>query len=129
MKNLIPLSILLLLLSYFATAQNTVKISKEGEKALDLVAKLPEVINADNYVKKVTNGKRHLFSYLASEPNKDEPYYLVKVAEDNGSAYYTHFIFYVQPKTYQIFYMDTVADQLIPEKQCRKNLMNSYKIK
>jgi len=96
---------------------------------LNLVAKLPEVINADNYVKKVTNGKRHLFSYVASEPNKDEPYYFVKVAEDNGSAYHTHFIFYVQPKTYQIFYMDTAIDKLIPEKQCRKNFMNSYKIK
>ena len=129
MKNLIPLSILLLLLSYFATAQNTVKISKEGEKVLGLVAKLPEVITADKYVQKVTKGKRHLFRYLASEPTKEEPYYDVKVAEDNGSAYHTHFIFHVQPKTHKIFYMDTATGKLLPEEQCREKLMQNYTIK
>ena len=130
MKILLFLSLLLLLNSPDVSSQTiVVKETKEESKVCNLIARLPEVINADQYIKKVTNGKRHLLSYLGSKPTKVEPYYIVKVAEDNGSSYHTHFIFYVQPKTYQIFYMDTAAGRLSPEKQCRRKLISNYLIR
>lgn len=128
MRILLTLSLILLFQNGFGQI-TYIKESKGGSKATDLIAGLPEVINADNYVKRVTKGKRHLFNYLASEPTKDMPYYWVKVVEDNGVARHAHFHFYVQPKTYKIFYLDILTDKMIPEKQCRKKLLADYPIK
>lgn len=131
MKVSLSISLFFLLLIFSASGQTTyVKETKKESKAVDLVARLPEVINADNYVKKVSKGKRHLVSYLASGPTKEYPYYWVKVVEDNGASYATHFNFYVDTKTYAIKYDDAMADgRLISERKCRKRLMDEYRIK
>ena len=130
MKVLSSLSLFFSLSIFSAFGQTTyVKTTNEENKAVGLVARLPEVIDADNYVRKASKGKRHLVSFLASHPTKDVPYYWVKVVEDNGGAFHAHFHFYVEPKSYKIFYLDIVTDKIIPEKQCRKKLMADYSVK
>jgi hypothetical protein len=130
MKILLSLSILISFFASRVTSQTiVVKETKEESKVCNLISRLPEVINADNYVKKATKTKRHLFSYLASAPTQDVPYYWVKVAEDNGATYHAHFHFYVEPKTYRIFYLDIVTDKILPESKCRKRLIEEYRIK
>ena len=129
MKFILSLSISALLIISTAYSQlRQAKETKEESKVCDLVARLPEVINADNYVKKVTKGKRHLFSYLASYPTKENPYYWVNVVEDNGTSLHAHFHFYIEPKTYKIMYLDAATDKTMPEKQCRKKLLDEYRI-
>ncbi len=65
------------------------------------------------YVTKYSRGKRHLSYAVYGRPNKENNYYLVKVWEDNGGSYYTHFNFYVNKKTFAIMYDDIVHDTLI----------------
>jgi hypothetical protein len=103
-----------------------IKKTKEEAKVCELIASLPVVVHADNYVRKVTKGKRHLFTYLDSGPTRDDNYYYVKVAEDNGMSYHTHFIFLVDPKTYAIKWLNTVTDERIPLKLCNKKLFDEY---
>jgi hypothetical protein len=105
-----------------------IKETKQESKVCNLIASLPEVINANNYVKKTSKGKRHLMTFIESDPTKETPYYWVKVAEDNGSTYYTHFNFYVTPKTYTIKYLDAITGKAIPLTQCSKKLLDEYKI-
>jgi len=125
-------SILLLLTLVYTTAvgkqEKVIKETKEESKVCDLVVSLSVVRNADNYVRKVTKGKRHLFAYIPSNPTKEDKYYYVYVAEDNGMSYVTHLIFLVDPNTYDIKYLDTETDMCIPLKLCEKRLLNEYRI-
>ena len=89
--------------SIFAFAQVTeIKLTKEEDKVTDFVANLPVVTHADNYVRKVSKGKRHLSMLFVRDPTPGDNYYEVDVVEDNGSTYYTHLIFLVAPKTYAV---------------------------
>lgn len=80
---------------------------------IDKIFNLKQVRNRSNYVEKQTKGKRHLQVIIREKPTKASHYYLVQVIEDNGVTYYTHFNFYVYPKTLKIKYLDTVNDKLI----------------
>jgi hypothetical protein len=113
------------------TAVGQVKVIKETtqeSKVCNLILMLPVVRNADTYVKKVTKGKRHLFTSILSDPTKDDNYFYVKVAEDNGYSDHTHFIFLVDPKNYTIKYLDVATDKRIPLSQCSKKLLNDYRM-
>jgi len=128
MRNVF-LTFLILVLGIPAICTSQVKVihaTKEDDKIMDLVLMLPEVRNADNYVRRGTKDKRHLFTYVKSEPSNDNNFYEVVVAEDNGYAYHTHFIFLVNAKTYAVLYQDNVTDKLIPLKQCSKRLFKEY---
>jgi hypothetical protein len=106
-----------------------IKETKQGGEICDLILMLKVVKNADNYVRKVTRGKRHLFAYISDSPTPEDNFYWVKVAEDNRMSYVTHFTFRVDPKTYDIRYLDVMDDdKLIPLKQCSKRLMDEYRI-
>jgi len=49
-----------------AAGQMTVVTETEQEgKVCDMILALKVVRNADNYVRKVTHGKRHLFTYIS----------------------------------------------------------------
>jgi hypothetical protein len=106
-----------------------IKETKQESKICNLILMLPVVKNADNYVRKTSHGKRHLFTYISNEPTKADNYYWVCVAEDNGTSYYTYFTFLVAPKTYSILYLDvTNDDKRVPLKQCNKRLLNEYRV-
>jgi hypothetical protein len=125
-------SILLLLTFVYASAvgkqEKVIKETKKESKVCHLVLSLSVVRNADNYVRKVSKGKRHLFTYIASNPTKEDKYYYVDVAEDNGMADHTRFIFRVDPKTYAVKYLDLTTVKRIPLKLCEKRLLNDYSI-
>src|ERR1700684_1649130 len=94
-----------ILISFFASVYSysqkpaTLPLSKIENKILDTIAKLKRVKERIAYVEKETKGKRHLKFIIWDKPTKYHPYYWVKVMEDNGLSYYTHFNFYVYPKT------------------------------
>ncbi len=119
---------LLVFTSGYSKQEKVIKETKEEGKVCNLVLSLSVVRNADNYVRTVTKGKRHLFTYIQSDPTKEDKYYYVYVAEDNGMAYHTHFIFLVDPKTYTVKYLDLTTDKRIPLKLCEKRLLNEYQI-
>jgi len=87
--------------------------NKIENKIIDTIANLAEVKERAGYVEKQSRGKRHLVYTIYQKPVKAIPYYWIKVWEDNGSAYVTHFNFYVYPKTFLIKYLDTANDKVI----------------
>jgi hypothetical protein len=115
--------ILIAPLLFISICRGQTKASKEKEedKVIDMIARLPEVIKTDDYCKKLSKGKRHLVTMIGGYPSTGENYYLVKVAEDNGTAFHTWFLFAVYPKSYKIEYYDTMNDRYIPLRIWRKH--------
>ena len=102
------------------------RVSKSGNftklesKIVDTIASLKEVKERMNYVEGQTNEKRHMHIGIWERPTKDKPYYLVKVMEDNGVAYVTHFNFLVYPNTMTIKYLDTITGEVLNLNEWRK---------
>ncbi|MES2062668.1 MAG: hypothetical protein V4456_12155 [Bacteroidota bacterium] len=128
MKTAFYLFVLMLALCYNANGQGT----KTEGIILDKVATLPEV---RSFIK--TAKASHPALMIAGQPDKDFKYYWVKVGINNFDMFRTNYNFYVDPKTYEIFYFDTMADegpQVISLKLWRRwyhtkgyNQMHTYK--
>ncbi|MFC0516618.1 hypothetical protein ACFFGT_20595 [Mucilaginibacter angelicae] len=88
---------------------------------MDLILDLQEVKRANSYVVKHSHNKRHLLDYINGRPVKKGGDYWVKVCEDNGYAYFTHFNFFVNSNTLAIRYMDVVTGDYIPLDVLRKD--------
>jgi hypothetical protein len=111
------------LFSQGAHAQkHKLSVAQKEDKICDLIASLPEVIKADDYIIKNTKGKRHLQTYIEDRPGKEGKYYQLTVSEDNGVNLVPHFKFMVDSKTYAIYYWDVMNDKLIPLAKWRKQL-------
>lgn len=102
-----------------AHAQSSAPLMGKERKVLVMVEKLPEVVKREQYVEKMTKGKRHLMFYISEKPTKKQENFWVKVAEDNGASYFTHFNFAVNPNSYVIKYYDTITGNLISLKAWR----------
>ncbi len=106
--------------SIFGQTSKTITYSKQENKIIDTIIKLKEVRDRAKYVLDQSKGKRHLQYGIWGKPANKEPYYWVKVMEDNGDTYYTHFNFYVYPKTMAIKYLDTKNDEVLDLKTWRE---------
>lgn len=96
-------------------------------KVVNLIFELPEVIAECKYVETHSKGKRHLAAFVNQKPTYNPndtraKYYWIKIWEFNGMNYVTHLHFFVNPKTMNIMYFDTLTDSLIPLNIWRKNL-------
>ena len=105
--------IFLFVLSNLLSNAQSQKFTALENKILDTVLSLPEVKQEEKKVEKLSKNKRHLSDIIYQRPQKDFKYYWVKVWEDNGRAYATHFNFYVNPKNLTIKFFDTVNDKLL----------------
>lgn len=94
--------------------------SKVERRILDTITKLKEVRERIKYVDEKTKGKRHLAFVIWEKPTQQNPYYWVKVTEDNGMTYYTHFNFFVYPQPIIIKFLDTANDNVTDLKTWRK---------
>lgn len=110
---------------FSCTANKTsTKIDKELsiENILDTIWTIDEVNERNSYVKDQSNNKRELMVYINGTPDElNEDYYWVKVAEDNGNAYFTHFDFFVYPN-WSIKFYDRVKDKELTLDDWREEL-------
>jgi hypothetical protein len=95
-------------------------IMQEEDQVVSLIMNLDEVKRKSAMVVKESKGKRHLSTYIETPPTATDPYYWVKVAEDNGGSYVTYYSFEVRAKTHAIKYYDAMQDSLISLSQWRK---------
>ncbi len=77
---------------------------------IDTIMALQEVKQRAHFIENETKEKRHLAVFIASEPDSVNSYYWIKVGEDNGDAFATHFNFFVYPDSMCIMYYDVVED-------------------
>jgi hypothetical protein len=93
------------------TVTQTEPVEFTVENVLDTIWSLNEVNDRNDLVKNKTKNKRSLMVYINGTPDENKAdYFWVKVAEDNGVAYFTHFDFYVYPN-WDIKYYDRIRDQ------------------
>lgn len=94
------------------------------ENILDTIWTIKEVNVRNDYVKKESKNKRELMVYINGTPDElKEQYYWVKVAEDNGNAYFTHFDFFVYPN-WEIKFYDRIKDKELTLEEWRIELSN-----
>lgn len=111
-------------LIYVSDIYNAFDTSGQEERNIvDTIASLKEVKDRAEYVRKQTDGGRHLRYTIWQRPTTKQPYYWVKVLEDNGTSSHTHFNFYVRPKPFQVFYYDAVNDTLLDLAAWRKEVL------
>lgn len=92
------------------------------DKIIDKILDLPEIKERTAYIIKETGGQRNLKIWIVSTPDKNNNFYVVKAAEDNGMSYVTHFEFHVYPKTMEIKYYDVLSDSELSLAEWRKGL-------
>ena len=114
------LTIFLLFSVLFSNAQSKNKQTALENKILDTILSLPEVRQEEKMIEQLSKNSRHLSDVIYQRPGKDFNYYWVKVWEDNGGAYATHFNFYVHPNTLEIKFYDAINDKLLDLKTWRK---------
>ncbi len=80
---------------------------------INKVFDLEKVKERTEHLARNTKPSRKLSAIIIKRPSNDSNYYWVKVIEDNGCSYTTHFIFRVDPKTLEVLCYDPVQDTLI----------------
>lgn len=91
-----------------------VAFSQLESKMIDTIFQLKEVKDREEYIEQQTKGARHLQIWIAAKPTATNSYYWVKVGEDNGTNFVTHYNFHVYPKAMRILFIDMQEDQEIP---------------
>lgn len=95
--------------------------SKQEDQAVERVLDLPEMKQAARQIEQSSQGKNHLTAYVETPPTVAEPYYWVKVGEDNGGSIVTEYMFTVDQKSGAIKYDDLSKDTLITLQEWRKS--------
>lgn len=96
-----------------AQAATTPAVTKKRALAtevqvLDCISGLAEVQQLSAEIKQLSKGKRYLSLLIDRKPTKDNPYYLMKVTEDDGTSYVTRHTFLVDAQTLAVKYQDPV---------------------
>lgn len=108
----IALVFLLLLPGFFTNASVTGLGNQQDseQKITGIVAALPEV-------KKYLNDNKglHPLVYFFQGPTATVPYYWVKVGISSGDKFWASHHFFVQPKTYKVFYRDMMVNNIDPK--------------
>ena len=98
-----------------AQAAKTPTVTKKrapatAEQVLDRITDLAEVKQLAADVERLSKGQRHVSLLIDQKPTKTDPYYWVKVAEDNGMAFVTLQTFLVNSNTLAVKYYDVAND-------------------
>ena len=123
MPRLILFFVLITISRLAVIAQDKPSTKREIE-IVNLIAHLPEVVNANKYMMAHGPDHRHLQTYIDGYPTKSDNNYLVRVCEFNGMLCAVHFFFYVDAQTLAIKYFDVVHNKSIPLALWRKQHYN-----
>jgi len=99
--------------------------SEKENEIIKNIWSLLEVRDRANYIDNQTSGKRNLKVWIYKTPkNLKKKYYWIKVGEDNGGVYVSHFNFFVYPDNLEVKYFDTATEQEIELSSWRKKNKN-----
>jgi len=101
-------------------------VSDLENKMLDKLSKLPEWIQANQYIDSLTNHK-HGLSVMTEKPNKETTDYCFRVGYNNELRFETYFNFYVNPKTFELKILDVLTDDIVPIDVWRKRELKRNK--
>lgn len=92
----------------------------EIKKVMSLVWRLPEVQQKASEISRLSNGQVRVKLMLENTPTKPEPYYTVRVFEDNPDRIVTLYWFRVNMPEEKITVQDEITGEYISLEQWRK---------
>ncbi|OKH40534.1 hypothetical protein NIES2119_02680 [[Phormidium ambiguum] IAM M-71] len=92
----------------------------ESEKVMNLVWRLPEIQQKASEISRLSNGQVRVKIMLENTPTKTEPYYTVRVFEDNPDRIVTLYWFRVNMPGERITVQDEITGEYISLEQWRK---------
>lgn len=111
-NNLIIFSILL---SQSAIAQDNVASLEDSAYAV--IENIPEIASL---IKNDTDKVWHFSMRTIKRPNTDFKYYWIQAGKVNEVRFFTQFNFYVDPKSFEVLYLDTRTNKTITLDELRK---------
>jgi hypothetical protein len=94
--------------------------NNESQNIINLVWRLPEVQQKAAEIRRLSNGKVSVKLMLESTPTKTEPYYTVRVFEDNPDRIVTLYWFRVNMPEERITVQDEITGEYVSLEQWRK---------
>lgn len=98
----------------------TQAVSPEIKKVMSLVWRLPEVKQKASEISRLSNGQGRVKLMLENTPTKTEPYYTVRVFEDNPDRIVTLYWFRVNMPEEKITVQNEITGEYISLEQWRK---------
>ncbi|MDP8035263.1 hypothetical protein QJU43_08925 [Pasteurella atlantica] len=109
----------------FGTLAGSIKVVEKlstEEAMLNRIWNLKEVQASNQYIVNKSNGKRKLKLLISKSPSEIENTdYCIKVVEDNGTNYVTHYNFVIYPESGKIMYLDAITGEEIELADWRKS--------
>ena len=109
------LTIFTLLLSASVNAQDN--IASLEDSAYAVIEKIPEIAAL---IKSDTDKIWHFSMRTIKRPNTDFKYYWIQAGKVNEVRFFTQFNFYVDPKSFEVLYLDTRTNKTITLDELRK---------
>lgn len=113
MKN--KLTIFALLLSASVNAQGN--IASLEDSAYAVIENIPEIASL---IKNDTDKVWHFSMRTIKRPTSDFKYYWIQAGKVNEVRFFTQFNFYVDPKSFEVLYLDTRTNKTITLDELRK---------
>ena len=93
-----------------------------ADKAIDKIAKLPEVVSMSTYIDSISMHQRVISLILAAKPKGGNGYYWVQVGDNNSIRFQVIYNFYVYLPSLTVKYFDPIADKAISLAQWRRQI-------
>lgn len=110
------LTILSLLLSLSAFAQDS--LSNAEDNAYAVVENIPEIAAM---IKNDTDKIWHFSMRTIKRPTSDFKYYWIQAGKTDETRFFTQFNFYVDPKYFEVLYLDTRTNKTMTLDELRKS--------
>jgi hypothetical protein len=112
--NRLYIMLAMLLLTNVASAQHD-SITAE-DKAYTAIEAIPEI---QQLIKNDTGKVWQLMMRTTRTPSANFKYYWIQVGQTNKERFYTQFNFYVDPKDFEVYLLDTKTDSIFTVPQWR----------
>lgn len=113
MKN--SIAIFTILLSLSVTAQDN--ITSLEDSAYAVIENIPEIASL---IKNDTDKVWHFRMRTIKQPSNDFKYFWIQAGKVNEVRFFTQFNFYVDPKSFEVLYLDTRTNKTITLDELRK---------
>lgn len=113
MRNSIIISVFILLSLHSSAQENTASIE---DSAYAVIENIPEIAAL---IKNDTDKVWHFSMRTIKRPTIAFKYYWIQAGKVNDVRFFTQFNFYVDPKTFEVLYLDTRTNKTITLEELR----------
>ena len=113
MNRLSLLAAMLLSANVVFAQQDSITSEDKAYTAIEAIAEIQQLIKND------TGKVWQLMMRTTRTPSANFKYYWIQVGQTNKASFYTQFNFYVDPKDFEVYMLDTKTDSIFTVPQWR----------